>query len=127
MRKQMNSLAVTKTLSLRQVMAAVLLLIFSISNYAVQTHIHGSYNAISPVAQSHVFQAPTPDQPADNDEQHCPLCQEYLTAGSVLTPLVAAILPPAFAFAAPIIAVVYVVAPSRVHNWFSRGPPTASR
>jgi hypothetical protein len=123
----MNSRAVSKTLYLRQVMAAILLLIFSVSNYAVQTHIHGSYNATSPAAHGYVFQAPTPGQPADNDEQHCPLCQEYLTGGGVLTSLAGAILPPVFAFAAPVIAVVHIVAPSRVHNWFSRGPPTASR
>lgn len=110
------------TLSIRQMVAAVLLAIFTFANYAVQTHVHEIPHAIAVSAQA--VTAPSPGSPIDNDAQHCPLCQEFLSGGSFLTPAVVIVCPILILAGTVILPVVRVVAHSRSHGWQGRGPPS---
>ncbi len=94
MRKSVKTIATSQNLSFRQVVAAVLLVFFTIANYAVQTHVHQSYLADGTSKVTSVASLPS-GAPGDNDQANCPLCQEYVAGGSFLAPLPAIVLPPA--------------------------------
>jgi len=103
--------------------AAALLMIFTIANYAVQTHIHGISHAVE--LSYRVVAAAGTGSPVDNDEQHCPLCQEFLSGGSFLTPA-ALIVSPIFILGESVVTpMTRIIAHARSHNWQGRGPPTA--
>ena len=103
-------------------LVAVLLAIFTIGNYAVQTHVHGIAHSIGLSAAA--VSALTPASPIDNDEQHCPLCQEFLSGGSFLTPAAAIVFPVLTLGAVVITPIKRIAAHSRSHSWQGRGPPS---
>jgi hypothetical protein len=110
-------------LSIRQIIAAALLVFFAVANYAVQTHVHGNHIAGPPAASVKVWNNPGPAEPADNDLQHCPLCQEFLSGGSFLAPIGVTIVAPVLAGDAVFAMVARVYGHLRSHNWQGRGPP----
>jgi hypothetical protein len=121
-RSNSNTITGQWGLSLRQVIAAALLAIVVVANFAVQTHVHGNH-IVGPIAAStRAFSNPGPTNPAD-DVEHCPLCQEFLSGGNFLVPIAVVIAVPVLTgeVALPLIARVFGHFHS--HNWQGRGPP----
>jgi hypothetical protein len=106
----------------RRLLLALTLVAFAANSYVTQTHIHFAASAADDRAgvseQSHG------KGPAQDDPSRCPLCQEILLAGAYLTPVVAAIPPPAFTvFQTLSEAPAFRLADATCHDWHSRGPP----
>lgn len=112
------------TLSIRQMVAAVLLVIFTLANYAVQTHVHGNPVSQSPAAFTQIAAAPSTGSPADRDEQSCPLCQEFVSGGNFLVPAPLIVFPILLVSDTVLTAFAYVGQHSRSHSWQGRGPPS---
>lgn len=106
----------------KQALAALLLLVFAVQNYVVQTHIHfAPAHAASALAVSQ--HNPAPANPAD-DPATCPVCQDLAAAGHYLTPAPLAFgLPGFIAVAAALFAAFPAPATAPAHGWQSRGPP----
>jgi len=119
-RKALSSRTWGRDLSVRQIVAALLLLLFSSTNYAIQTHIHDAPSGHGPATVA-VF-GPAHGTPADNDEQHCPLCQEFL-GGNFLLPGAQTLIPPGFTGSTQMPAPVTALARAQAHGWLGRGPP----
>ena len=111
-------------MSLRQVLALMLLFAFSGTNYAVQTHVHLDYVNIHGAASVTKAQPGTDHRnPRDTDEKHCPLCQAFFLAGKFVAsvPLILAA-PLQMGVIEPIqLAICWVSTLS--HYWHGRGPP----
>ena len=112
-------------LSIRQIIAAALLLVFSVVNFAVQTHIHGTFIVDSTAGiAGQVVSGPGPAIPADNDLEHCSLCQEFTSSGSFTMPTALAVIVPGVAAEAVLPAIVGSVSGHLLsHSWQGRGPP----
>jgi hypothetical protein len=104
-------------------LAAALIAVFAIANYAVQTHIHGAAMAPHSAAAGPSVSALDQNGPADNDEQHCPLCQEYLIGGSFLSPAALIVALPALAGTIDVVRLIVRWTGTSSHDWQSRGPP----
>jgi hypothetical protein len=121
-----------------RVTLALTLLAFITQSFAVQTHVHFGAAAEAAVvdktdavqkANSGLHSQPLAERqgktaPSD-DPANCPLCQEFLYAGSYVTPAAIAVLPPALAVST---VVVETREPSPVwaisHSWQGRAPPS---
>jgi hypothetical protein len=121
-----------------RVTLALTLIAFIAQSFAVQTHIHlESVAEAAVVDKSAAAQKTAPDihgqdpqadrqgktAPAD-DSANCPLCQEYLYAGSYVTPAAIAILPPVLAVSTVPVEIremspVWAIS----HSWQGRAPP----
>jgi uncharacterized integral membrane protein len=122
-RSASNTIAGKHDLSIRQIIVVALLVIFAIANYAVQTHVHGNYLTGPLATSAKVLSDPGPAEPADNDLQHCPLCQEFLSGGSFLVPIGVIIVTPVLTGDAVFAMVARVYGHLRSHSWRGRGPP----
>lgn len=106
----------------RQALVLLLVSLFAVQTYVVQTHIHiGS-------AAGHAARLGQQDRhdpfPGNDDPANCPLCQEILHTGPFVTPSAIALLPPAFAISTIQLvdtALPHIFAPS--HDWRGRAPP----
>jgi hypothetical protein len=108
---------------LRQLVAAVMLVLFAAANYAVQTHVHGDFHAAPIAAAKQVISVPVVPGSSDTDENHCPLCLELLSGGKFLAAVPPVwILPVLAGFAHPF-GQTLGSAHAHGHNWQSRGPP----
>ncbi|MGH7174970.1 MAG: hypothetical protein ACREGR_01255, partial [Minisyncoccia bacterium] len=98
--------------SFRGLVTTIALLAFFFQSFAIQTHIHHSEpGALVASAGTITVKATSLDRdhhapsPAD-DPDHCPLCQEFLHAGSFVTPVpVTLSLPVSVAIVAPPVSV----------------------
>lgn len=122
--RRVSNLEFVMGISVRQLVAAVLMVVLTWANYAVQTHVHGQPVSGAPQMSAQFVAPSSSGSPADKDQLHCPLCQEFLSGGSILTL--------AFLFVSPILFVADAVlapreAPAQTahsHGWRSRGPPS---
>lgn len=113
--------------SLRQVVAALLMLVFANANYAVQTHIHGASVPSPGIAAVPVLAPLAPATPLDNDERHCPLCQAFLSGGNFLLPVALMLVLPDVLAVRPMVFSAPVAARASAHSWEGRGPPAGAR
>ena len=129
--QQFHATAVRRPFAaLRLAVTLLALLAFTAQSYLIQTHIHGLPASLD-VSASDLQQAVSSSadhnkSPLDGDPAHCPLCQDYLIAGSAALPAVIIVPLPTFAFAAQDIFVALFSArkiPS--HSWLGRAPPHA--
>lgn len=103
------------------------LVAFTLSGFLTQTHIHALASGGAPAID--VFDGvPTPAKddkaPAKNTDQNCPLCQQFASAGSFVTPAVAATLAPSLSTS--VIQLVVIPATQLIaitHIWRGRAPP----
>jgi hypothetical protein len=105
------------------------LVVFALTNFTVQTHVHLLPAAAAPNTVSAAgvrlerIPAPQKTNPFDNPAT-CPLCQDMVFAGHFTTPAVIPVLPPALIALPATIAVAmpaYITAVS--HIWRGRAPP----
>ncbi len=111
----------------RRLIAALALVFFAFTNFAIQTHVH-LLSAFRPdaAAASMRFERPPPPQNANpfDDPATCPLCQDIALAGHYTTPSAIALVLPALIALAVTAAVAmpdFVAAIS--HIWHGRAPP----
>ncbi len=103
------------------------LVAFTLQGFLTQTHIHRRQPAGAPSIVDTFDGAPAKGgdkAPSKNSDQNCPLCQQFASAGSFVTPSAAATLLPAFSVS--IIDVVVHAARTRIavtHHWRGRAPP----
>ena len=110
-----------------RVVVLLTLVAFTLQGFLTQTHIHQIASGGAPAVD--VFDGlPTPVKgdkaPAKNTEQTCPLCQQFASAGSFVTPSAAAALAPALSVS--VIQLVVIPAAKRTaitHIWRGRAPP----
>lgn len=116
----------------RRAIAAFALAVFTIANFATQTHVHlqdmaEGGRAAATETGFRFERTPTPQKsnPFD-DPATCPLCQDIALAGHFTAPAAIAVLPPAL-IAVPV--TLFVAMPAFVatisHNWRGRAPPEA--
>lgn len=108
---------------LSRVFVLLTLLAFALQGFVVQTHIH--VQAPGARAAIDLFDGkPSKNVPAKGDEGNCPLCQAFASAGSFVTPAVAALAAPNVTVSvielAPLGAIVLR---SVAHSWHGRAPP----
>ncbi|MDE2110043.1 MAG: hypothetical protein KGJ79_02795 [Alphaproteobacteria bacterium] len=112
-------------------LAATLLafLTFTCQSYLIQTHIHGLPKSLVMLAggEQFVLPIPAPDtSPLSGDPADCPLCQDFVIAGSYLVPLAIIAPPPAFVFTAFDLPVTAAHPGEQLsHIWQGRAPPHA--
>jgi hypothetical protein len=104
---------------LRRLIVVTLLILFAISNIAVQSHVHGSAAAFHKNGPS----ASNPSNPADNDTQSCPLCQEFLAGGSFVLPGAILVVLPALVGSIEMPVLVQRIGHPAAHDWRGRAPP----
>jgi len=124
MRRAAYARATGWTAGFRRFVCLIALLAFTFQGYLVQTHIHGLPQSLAAAAGVSVSAPGDTNAPFDAD--HCLICQEFLHAGTYVTPAAAAVLPPTAVVA--IIAFVFTpLAPARSpsHIWKGRAPPRA--
>jgi hypothetical protein len=130
-RRQFHTIAARRPFAaLRLAVTLLALLAFTAQSYLIQTHIHGLPASLD-LSASGTQQAVSSSvdhnkSPLDGDPTHCPICQDYLIAGSAALPAVIVAPVPTFAFAAQDIFVALFSArkiPS--HSWLGRAPPHA--
>lgn len=103
------------------------LVAFTLQGFLVQTHIHQITNGVAPALD--VFDgvpAKGDKAPAKNSDQNCPLCQQFASAGSFLTPSAAVALAPTLSVS--VIQLAVIPAAQRIaitHIWRGRAPPHA--
>ena len=103
----------------QRLLVTLTLVVFAQAGYLTQTHIHPAALA------GHAAAEASPNKtPARDDSQHCPICQEYLLAGTYLIP------PPLILLVANLGAIQTLVLPDEVlstvrfsYGWQSRAPP----
>jgi hypothetical protein len=113
----------------------VALAAFATQSFLVQTHVHftpsvaaalaGKEAMKQTVAQDRSHGAPQ-RAPSNDDTDKCPLCQEFVSAGSYVAPSAVAVLPPNVAVSTiareqPERAEIWAIS----HNWQGRAPPQA--
>lgn len=112
----------------RVLLTFLALFAFTCQTYITQTHIHFPF-AASGSAAIDVANKTAPNQNGkepfrpNQDPVNCPICQELVHAGSVITPA-AIVLPtvlPVFNLVAVAETALHFQAPS--HNWQGRAPP----
>lgn len=103
------------------------LVAFTLQGFLTQTHIHQIASG-GPRTVDIFDGAPTPGQdnkaPAKNGDQNCPLCQQFASAGSFVTPAAAATLVPSLSVS--VIQLVVIPTAQLVavtHIWRGRAPP----
>jgi hypothetical protein len=113
-------------LSLRLAVTLLAFLAFTCQSYLVQTHIHGLPQSLLMAAGGQTA-SPTPapnKSPLDGTPADCPLCQDFLVAGSYVLPVAIVAPPPSFIYAPIEISVVLPhVLQSLSHSWQGRAPP----
>lgn len=112
-------------LAARRIVATSLLVLFFAANYAVQTHIHETFAGAPTATDGAILSVPSPIGPGDNDTQHCPLCQEFLSGGNFLLSTVPSIALPLLTDFAFLPLFVEFFTAHVAHDWQSRGPPQA--
>ena len=128
-RRQIHAAAARKPLAaLRLAVTWLALLAFATQSYLIQTHIHGlptSLGLSASIAQQ-AHSLPVDKSPLDGDPAHCPICQDYLVAGSAALPAVIVAPVPTFVFVAQDIFVAQFSARNSLsHSWLGRAPPHA--
>jgi len=109
--------------SWRSLISLVVMLVFSVQSFLVQTHLHNLPQSLSAAAG---ITASTPSSKAPLDADKCFLCQEYLHGGTYLTPAAAAVLPPSAAVSLKPLRLALAFADRPVsHSWMGRAPPRA--
>ena len=115
--------------ALRLAVTLLALLAFTTQSYLIQTHVHGlpsSPGLSASAAQQLVSPADQDKSPLDGDPDHCPICQDYLIAGSASLPALIVAPVPTFVFAAEeVVAVLFSARKSTSHSWLGRAPPHA--
>jgi hypothetical protein len=113
----------------------VALAAFAAQSFLVQTHVHFTPSVAAALAGKEVTkQTVAQDRshgvpqraPSNDDTDKCPLCQEFVSAGSYLAPSAVAVLPPNVAVSTiareqPERAEIWAIS----HNWQGRAPPQA--
>jgi len=113
---------------MRLLVTLLALFAFAAQSYVVQTHIHGlpSSRGLSANVAQQAHSSPVDNSPLDGDPAHCPICQDYLVAGSAALPSVIVAPVPTFVFVAQDIFVALFPARKPLsHSWLGRAPPHA--
>jgi hypothetical protein len=101
------------------------LVAFTLQGFLTQTHIHQiATGGVPAVDLFDGVPAKGDKAPAKNSDQNCPLCQQFASAGSFVTPSAAAALAPALSVS--VIQFVVISAAQRIaitHIWRGRAPP----
>jgi len=106
---------------LRRIPALLVLLVFSLQSYFIETHIHPLPTA-QLVAFSGHSHSPAPIDKEDPDD--CPICQAFALAGSFIVPVIIVL-----SIAVLVTDTAHPAAPSSSpasrhrHSWQSRAPP----
>ena len=103
----------------------LLLWLFLGANYAVQTHIHGAFVHSEPGFETAAVSVPGPADAPDQDENHCSLCQEFLSGGHFLLPALLLLLVPTVAGLAYLPVAAPALTRTSSYCWLGRGPPVA--
>ncbi len=112
---------------LMRALVVLTLFAFTLQGFLTQTHIHAV--PVGAPAVADLFDgvpAPAKDTPSKNDQQNCPLCQQFASAGQFVTPAAAAVALPSLSVSVIQVAVRVVHAVIQVsHDWRGRAPPHA--
>jgi hypothetical protein len=110
---------------LGQVLVWLTLVAFLASGFVTQTHIHVPSNGVpAAVDLFDGIKSGPAKAPVKNDQQNCPLCQAFASAGHFVTPAAAAALAPTITVSVITLAqAASHLVPQVTHIWRGRAPP----